>query len=280
MEGLNIKPQEITKGSLVEVGRVRLLKINSISLVYSRFKPFLKGDYLVIDTPRGLLIGKAVDTSLRTSLAEGMQEVVKHIPHKDVSGLLKRHQDQEAKAAETFKELVAKSGLEMKLSQVVLTYDEHKYVFYFTAPGRVDFRQLVRDLAKSLSSKIELRQIGVRDEARALGGIGMCGRELCCVSHLEDFISVALKVTKIQGISSNPQKFSGLCGRLMCCLAYEVPVYEELAKESPVKGERVKTRQGNGVVQEVRLLKGEVVVKLEDGRLVTEKNREIKKIER
>ena len=159
-------------------------------------------------------------------------------------------------------EKIDKHGLVMKLIDVEYTFDNSKIVFYFTADGRVDFRELVKDLAGVFKMRIELRQIGVRDEAKMLGGIGSCGRALCCHSWLADFEPVSIKMAKVQNLSLNPAKISGICGRLMCCLKYENDIYMELRKGMPDVGERIKTPDGMGKVTDTNLLAGTVRARL------------------
>ena len=163
-----------------------------------------------------------------------------------------------------FNEKVEKHKLEMKLVDVEYTFDGSKISFFFTADGRIDFRELVKDLAATFRTRIELRQIGVRDEAKTLGGIGICGRELCCKSFLGEFIPVSIKMAKEQNLSLNPTKISGNCGRLMCCLKYEQEAYEELGKTMPRNGAFVQTPDGKGVVISVNLVRQVADVKLED----------------
>ena len=161
-------------------------------------------------------------------------------------------------------EKIQNHKLEMKLVEVEYTFDGNKILFYFTADGRIDFRELVKDLAMVFKTRIELRQIGVRDEAKTLGSIGVCGRGLCCSQFLGEFAPVSIKMAKEQGLSLNPTKISGACGRLMCCLKYEQDTYEELLKVTPKQGAIVKTPEGTGSVEYVSLLKGLVKVKLDD----------------
>ena len=153
----------------------------------------------------------------------------------------------------------------MKLIDVEYTFDNHKVIFYFTAEGRVDFRELVKDLATIFKTRIELRQIGVRDEAKMIGGLGPCGRTLCCSSFLGDFASVSIKMAKEQNLSLNPTKISGICGRLMCCLNYEQSTYEDIRKRMPKVGSIVKTEFGNGEVVSSSIVKEKVKVKLRKG---------------
>ena len=159
-------------------------------------------------------------------------------------------------------EKINKHKLEMKLVDVEYTFDNSKIIFYFTADGRVDFRELVKDLAGVFKMRIELRQIGVRDEAKMRGGIGTCGRSLCCHSWLTEFEPVSIKMAKVQNLSLNPTKISGICGRLMCCLKYENDVYVELKKGMPDPGERIKTPDGMAVVVETNLLENKIKTRL------------------
>lgn len=157
---------------------------------------------------------------------------------------------------------IAAHGLEMKLVGVEYAFDGSKVLFYFTADGRIDFRELVKDLASVLHTRIELRQIGVRDESKMLGGLGVCGRQFCCSQFLFDFQPVSIKMAKEQGMSLNPTKISGTCGRLMCCLKYEQDVYDDLAEITPSVGSSVRTPDGPGIVSDVNLLAGTVFVRL------------------
>ena len=163
---------------------------------------------------------------------------------------------------ELCQEKIDNRGLEMKLIDVEYTFDNSKVIFYFTADGRVDFRELVKDLAAVFRMRIELRQIGVRDEAKMLGGIGSCGRPLCCHSWLTDFEPVSIKMAKVQNLSLNPTKISGICGRLMCCLKYENDIYNEMKRGLPDAGEKVKTPDGMGKVVDTSVLEGKVKVRL------------------
>ena len=158
--------------------------------------------------------------------------------------------------------------LPMKLIDAEFSFDRSKIIFYFTAEGRVDFRDLVKDLANAFKARIELKQIGVRDEAKILGGLGPCGRALCCATYLKDFEPVTIKMAKEQNLPLNPTKISGLCGRLMCCLGYEHKTYKELMKGLPREGEQLKTAKGTGKIVSVNALKRSVTVELEDGTLV------------
>lgn len=192
----------------------------------------------------------------------GDKEVVK--PLKKVMRIatpedMRRVGENAAKEKHAFKvceEKIARHKLNMKLVDVEFTFDNNKILFYFTADGRVDFRELVKDLASVFRTRIELRQIGVRDEAKMLGGIGICGRPFCCSTFLGEFQPVSIKMAKEQGLSLNPTKISGTCGRLMCCLKYEQAAYEDLLRTTPRVGSVVRTKEGRGTVIEVNLLTG------------------------
>ncbi|MHC5248842.1 PSP1 domain-containing protein [Enterococcus sp. LJL90] len=196
---------------------------------------------------------------------EDLPEELKPILHKASSKELAKAEENQQDAKEAFqiaKKKIKEHGLEMKLIQVEYTFDRSKIIFSFTADGRVDFRELVKDLAAVFRTRIELRQVGVRDEAKALGGIGPCGRQLCCSTFLGDFIPVSIKMAKDQGLSLNPAKISGLCGRLMCCLKYENDEYKVAKKEMPDYGKEVITPDGKGRVVGLNMLSRIVKVRL------------------
>ena len=177
----------------------------------------------------------------------------------------KKHRDnvkKKERALRLCQEKINKHKLEMKLIDVEYTFDNSKIIFYFTADGRVDFRELVKDLAGVFKMRIELRQIGVRDEAKMMGGIGTCGRSLCCHSWLSEFEPVSIKMAKVQNLSLNPTKISGICGRLMCCLKYENDVYMEMRKGLPDNGERIKTPDGMAVVVDTNILENNIKTRL------------------
>ncbi|OGX42515.1 MAG: hypothetical protein A3H41_03610 [Omnitrophica WOR_2 bacterium RIFCSPLOWO2_02_FULL_45_28] len=184
---------------------------------------------------------------------------------------LKQIDDNKLKAKEDFGRAQAKIEeykLDMKLVDCEYSFDRSKAIFYFTAEGRVDFRDLVKELAKIFKARIELRQIGVRDEARLFGGFGICGRKLCCATFLKDFEPVMIKMAKEQGLALNPPKISGICGRLMCCLAYEYTMYNELSKDLPKEGDTVSVAEGKGKVVGVNKLKRCCFIEFDDGRQV------------
>ena len=197
-----------------------------------------------------------------SDIIKPLKKVVRPALPEDVQRA-KENAEKEKKAFEICQEKIAAHKLEMKLVNVEYTFDNSKILFYFTADGRVDFRELVKDLASVFRTRIELRQIGVRDEAKMLGGLGICGRPFCCSQFLSDFQPVSIKMAKEQGLSLNPTKISGSCGRLMCCLKYEQELYEELLKVTPKVGAIVNTKEGKGVVTESNLLTGMLKVTLD-----------------
>ena len=209
------------------------------------------GTKVIVETQKGIEFGwvviprREIDDS---RIQGGLRAIQRLATEKDIERY-ESNKEKSKKAFQICEEKIKQRGLEMKLISAEYAFDGNKISFYFTADGRVDFRELVKDLAYALKSRIELRQVGVRDEARICGGIGMCGRELCCHSYLPDFVAVSIKMAKEQGLSLNPTKISGVCGRLMCCLKHEEETYEYLNSLLPNVGDRVKV--GNGVIGEV-----------------------------
>ena len=226
-----------------------------------------KGDYLIVETARGVEFGECVigvkDINEEEIIAP-LKSVLRIADDKDVI----KHEENKSKEEEALKiclNKIEEHKLNMKLIDVEYTFDNNKVIFYFTADGRVDFRDLVKDLATVFKTRIELRQIGVRDEAKMIGGLGPCGRSMCCSSFLGDFASVSIKMAKEQNLSLNPTKISGICGRLMCCLNYEQSTYEDIRKRLPKVGSIVKTEEGNGEVIHNNIVKESVKVKLKRG---------------
>ena len=222
------------------------------------------GDNVIVETARGLEFGTVTqeETQVKDSeVVSPLKSIIRIANEKDK----KKHQDNLAKKEDALRlcqEKIDAHGLEMKLIDVEYTFDNSKVVFYFTADGRVDFRELVKDLASVFRMRIELRQIGVRDEAKMLGGIGNCGRGLCCNTWLSDFEPVSIKMAKVQNLSLNPSKISGICGRLMCCLKFENEVYTHLKKGMPSVGEKVRTPDGPALVTDVNILENIVKTRL------------------
>lgn len=220
---------------------------------------------VIVETSRGIEYGEVVIGEREVAEEEiiaPLKKVMRVATQEDIS----QAQENVKKAKEAFgicEKKILEHNLDMKLIDVEYTFDNNKVLFYFTADGRVDFRELVKDLAAVFRTRIELRQIGVRDEAKVLGGIGMCGLRLCCSKFLGDFHPVSIKMAKEQGLSLNPTKISGACGRLMCCLKYEQDAYEDAIKRCPKVGALVETPDGNGTVEYVNLLKENVKVRLD-----------------
>jgi cell fate regulator YaaT (PSP1 superfamily) len=227
-----------------------------------------EGDYVIVEHDRGLDYGQIVSPSESVLPDTNSKEPLKKILRLAKESDLKQIEENRLKAKEAFNACIKKieeHKLDMKLVQAEYSFDRAKIIFYFTANGRVDFRNLVKDLAKIFKARIELRQIGVRDEARLFGGFGPCGRELCCARFLKDFEPVTIKMAKEEGLPLNPPKISGLCGRLMCCLSFEYETYKLLSKGLPREGEHVHTQQGKGKVISVNVFKRTAMVELEDG---------------
>ena len=233
---------------------------------------FAKGDGVIVETARGVEFGtvsievKEVDDK---EIVQPLKPIIRKATQADIERL-KKNEEKAPEALKICNEKVLARGLDMKLINAEYTFDGSKIIFYFTAPGRIDFRDLVKDLASVFRIRIELRQIGIRDETRLLGGIAPCGRPCCCASCMSDFKKVSIKMAKTQGLSLNPSKISGLCGRLMCCLAYENDYYKDVYKKMPKIGSDVVAPDGKGVVISVNMLTYNVKVKIEakDGSLL------------
>lgn len=225
------------------------------------------GDSVIVETAMGEEIGEVVVAKRELpddKITNPLKKVIRVANNKD----LKNMEMYKAKEPEAFKiceEKIKKHKLDMNLTDVEYKFDGSKILFYFTADGRIDFRDLVKELAAIFKTRIELRQIGVRDEVRRIGGNGVCGRELCCCSFLGNFETVSIKMAKEQNISLNPSKISGNCGRLMCCLKYEQEAYEEKLERLPKVGAIVQTADGEGIVDNVEILKEQLKVKFKDG---------------
>jgi cell fate regulator YaaT (PSP1 superfamily) len=228
------------------------------------------GQRVIVETARGVEMGTVKVANKKISSGEivtPLKPVTRPATPEDMERDAKNHQA-EIEAGVICKKKIAAHGLEMSLVDVEYTFDNAKLIFYFTCESRVDFRELVKDLASTFRTRIELRQIGIRDEAKMMGGLGICGRKFCCSSFLQDFVQVSIKMAKEQNFSLNSAKVSGACGRLMCCLRYEHEVYEEAIRETPPVGSVVSTKDGQGVICETKPLAKEVKVKF------TEKDKE------
>ncbi|MCC8102505.1 MAG: stage 0 sporulation family protein [Clostridiales bacterium] len=226
------------------------------------------GDHVIVETARGIEYGTAIGGVREVEddkVVPPLKEVIRMATEEDDAHAL-RNREKEREAMRICREKIQKHGLEMKLIDAEYTFDNNKILFYFTADGRIDFRELVKDLAAIFRTRIELRQVGVRDETKLLGGIGICGRVLCCHSYLSDFAPVSIRMAKEQNLSLNPTKISGVCGRLMCCLKNEEETYEYLNSRLPGQGDTVTTADGRtGVVQNVNVLRQRVKVLFEEG---------------
>ena len=250
---------------MIEIIGVRFKNAGKVYYFDPNGLKLLKGDMVVVETSRGMECGE-VTIENRELEEEHVVKPLKSILRQATEADMARHRDnleRERKAISVCQQKIAAHKLDMKLVDVEFAFDGSKILFYFTADGRVDFRDLVKDLASAFHTRIELRQIGVRDEARMLGGLGICGRPFCCAQFLSDFQPVSIKMAKEQGLSLNPTKISGSCGRLMRCLKYEQDVYEELGRLTPKNGALVQSPEGRGTVVDANVLTGSVSVRLE-----------------
>ena len=234
---------------------------------------FNDGDRVVVETSKGIECGIASGENRNVpdnQIVAPLKKVLRRANNFD----LKKVSENEKKALEAFdycEEQIAKLGLDMKLIDTEVSFDSGKMLFYFTSDGRVDFRELVKILAANYKTRIELRQIGVRDEAKLLGGLGICGQPFCCSRFLDNFQPVSIKMAKEQGLSLNPVKISGSCGRLMWCLKYEQDAYEYLNSITPQPGSIVKTPDGEGIVHDINLLTGMLLVKMGEDNAIIQK---------
>ncbi len=243
---------------MVTVIGVRFRKAGKIYYFDPAQYEIKKGDHVIVETARGIEYGTVVLEKREIEsdkMIAPLKQVIRVATQED-DIIEEKNREKEIKAFQICLEKIKKHGLEMKLIDTEYTFDNNKVLFYFTADGRVDFRELVKDLASVFKTRIELRQIGVRDETKILGGIGICGRPLCCSTYLSEFIPVSIKMAKEQNLSLNPTKISGVCGRLMCCLKNEEEAYEELNSRLPNIEDIVTTKEGwRGEVQSVNVLK-------------------------
>ena len=226
---------------------------------------FQVGDGVIVETNRGQEYAQCVQGNTmidEIELTAPLRPVVRPAGPEDLI-TLEKNREREKKAMAVCQQKIAEHGLDMKLVSAEYSFDGSKVLFFFTSEGRVDFRALVKDLASTIHARIELRQIGVRDEAKMLGGLGICGKPFCCAQFLDDFQPVSIKMAKTQNLSLNPTKISGTCGRLMCCLKYEQEAYEDLVKRSPKQESFVETPDGAGTVSSVNLLRQTVQVRLD-----------------
>ncbi len=248
---------EVVGVKFKEVGKVYYFSPDSLKLS--------KGDMVIVETARGVECGEiAIENKEvpESEITRPLKSIIRLAGEEDIK-ITKANRKKEQEALEKCEKFVIELGLDMKLVEVECTFDGSKMLFYFTSDGRVDFRELVKKLASEFRTRIEMRQIGVRDESKMLGGLGICGRPFCCSQYMSDFHPVSIKMAKEQGLSLNPVKISGTCGRLMCCLKYEQDSYEYLYKTTPKVGALVETKEGRGTVTESNLLSGTVKVQLD-----------------
>lgn len=252
---------------MLKVIGVRFKKAGKIYYFAPQELNINKFDYVIVETARGIEFGQCV-VGVKGINEEEIIAPLKNVLRVADKNDIEKHKENKAKESEALRiceQKILEHKLDMKLIDVEYTFDNNKVIFYFTADGRVDFRELVKDLATIFKTRIELRQIGVRDEAKMIGGLGPCGRPLCCSTFLGDFASVSIKMAKEQNLSLNPTKISGICGRLMCCLNYEQSTYEDIRKRLPKVGSIVDTPDGNGEVIQNNIVKENVKVRLKRG---------------
>ena len=258
--------EETTLPEKVEIVGVNFREAGKIYYFSPESFKLTLGDKVIVETSRGIELGtvkvgnKIVDSK---DIVSPLKPVTRPATAQDIEQYEKNRAAEDDAIAICQKKVEA-HNLGMKLVGAEYTFDKSKLIFYFTCESRVDFRELVRDLASTFRTRIELRQIGIRDEAKMLGGLGVCGRKLCCANFLSDFVQVSIKMAKEQNFSLNSSKVSGACGRLMCCLRYEHEAYEEAIKQTPPSGSVVKTPEGDGVVVETKPLAKEIKVRLND----------------
>lgn len=253
---------------MAEVIGVRFKEVGKVYYFDPEGRKLKKGDNVIVETVRGIECGEVAMDNREVSedqIVKPLKKLIREATPEDLEKARKTA-EKEREAFEVCTQKIIQHKLDMKLVDVEFTFDGSKVLFYFTADGRIDFRELVKDLAGVFRTRIELRQIGVRDESKMVGGLGMCGRPFCCSTFLGDFQPVSIKMAKEQGLSLNPVKISGSCGRLMCCLKYEQNAYEHLQKITPKQGSIVETAEGKGMVTDVSLLTGRLKVRLDRNR--------------
>lgn len=260
---------------MVKVVGIRFKKAGKIYYFDPDGKLIRKEDFVVVETARGIEFGQVVvgpKLVKEEEIVQPLKKVLRVATQDDIDKNARNKSD-EQKAFAKCLEKIALHELDMKLVDVEYTFDNNKVIFYFTADGRIDFRELVKDLAAVFKTRIELRQIGVRDETKIVGGIGICGRPLCCNTHLSEFVPVSIKMAKEQNLSLNPTKISGVCGRLMCCLKHEEETYEDLNRNLPSIGDYVTTENGlKGEVKSVNVLRQlvKIIVEVNDEKQIQE----------
>lgn len=250
---------------MAEVIGVRFKEVGKVYYFDPQDIELKTGDMVIVETARGIECGQVAIPNKNVDdeeIIHPLKPLIRKATDNDIAHV-EENKKRQKEAFKICEKKIAEHNLKMNLVEVEYTFDNNKILFYFTADGRVDFRNLVKDLASVFRTRIELRQIGVRDEAKMLGGLGVCGRPFCCHSFLGDFQPVSIKMAKEQGLSLSPVKISGTCGRLMCCLKYEQNAYTDLLKHTPKVGAIVKTPNGKGLVVENNLIAGTLKVKLD-----------------
>lgn len=251
---------------MIEVVGIRFKSVGKIYYFDGDGKEYTRDEHVIVETSRGIEYGTVVLPSKKITddeIVSPLKKVIRKATPQDDEQVVANKQ-KEKEAFDICNQKIKDHSLEMKLVDVEYTFDNSKVLFYFTADGRIDFRELVRDLASVFRTRIELRQIGVRDEAKMIGGLGICGRPFCCNQYLGEFAPVSIKMAKEQNLSLNPTKISGTCGRLMCCLKNEQEAYEDINHRAPSVGSFVKTPDGKGTVSSVSLLKELVTVMIDN----------------
>jgi len=265
--------QEVVLVKIREGEKIAYFSIKDLSAPMGlRMSKVKIGDYVIIEVERGKDYGQVISETEMISEAalEGPLKKIIRVATKEDFRQIQENKRKTKEAVEICTKKITEHKLNMKLVDAEYSFDRSKFIFYFTADGRVDFRELVKDLAREFRARIELRQIGVRDEAKMFGGYGPCGRRLCCKSFLKDFEPVTVRMAKDQNLPLNPTKISGVCGRLMCCLGYEYRVYKESLQGLPKQGETINTNEGKGRVISVNPLKRIVVAEVgEEGKQIT-----------
>ncbi len=247
---------------MIEIIGVKFRKGGKVYYFSPKKIKFKTGEHVIVETSRGVECGEVVIPNRdvdNSEIVSPLKEIIRKANYSDMK-TVEKNRIKEKEAFDICLEKIAMRKLNMNLIDVECTFDNNKILFYFTSETRVDFRELVKDLASVFRTRIELRQIGVRDEAKILGGLGICGREFCCKGYLGEFNPVSIKMAKEQGLSLNPTKISGTCGRLMCCLKHEQASYEEFLKITPKVGAYVKTPECKGYVEEVNLITGKLKI--------------------
>lgn len=250
---------------MIEIIGVRFKDVGKIYYFSPAGNKIECGSHVIVETARGVECGEVVIANREVEdgkVVQPLKSIIRIATEKDLE-TQKKNREKEQEIMKVFTQKIADHKLDMKPIDIDCTFDGSKILFYFTAENRVDFRELVKDLASVYRTRIELRQIGVRDEAKMLGGLGICGRPFCCKTFLGEFQPVSIKMAKEQSLSLNPTKISGTCGRLMCCLKYEQNCYEELLAITPKVGALVETAEGRGIVEDANLLTGVLKVKLD-----------------